>query len=147
MTNQTLHKLLKQTFPGDWILPDQTIAKGEIATYYEHAPYLMIGEQRMAVWSINKPKMRRWVVMGVKVQVHCTSRRELFNLLTHIAAEHALAPVYCGKAPVEPPAWAEDAFNDSARLAYLWADQEATEARVTLAESETVMRLLGDYKP
>jgi len=147
MTNQTLHKLLKRLYPADWILPDQTIAKGEIATYYEHAPYLMIGEQRMAVWSIVRPKMRRWVVMGAYRQVHCTSRRELFNLMPHIASEHALAPVYVGKAPVEPPVWAEDAFNDSARLAYLWADQEATQARTALSESETVMRLLGDYKP
>jgi hypothetical protein len=147
MTNEALHKLLNRLYPGDWILPDQTVSKGEIATYYEHAPYLMIGEQRMAVWSIVRPKMRRWVVMDVKSQVHCTSRRELLNLLPHIAANQALAPVYDGKAPVEPPAWAEDAFNDSARLAYLWADQAATEARVTLAESETVMRLLKDYKP
>ena len=147
MTNQALHKLLKQTFPGDWILPDQTVAKGEIATYYEHAPYLMIGEQRMAVWSINKPKLRRWIVMGTKHQEHFKSKRELFLFLPHIAAGQALAPIYAGKPPVEPPAWAKDAFKDSATLAYLWADQEATEARVTLAESETVMRLLEAYKP
>jgi hypothetical protein len=147
MTNQALHKLLKQTFPGDWILPDQTIAKGEITTYYEHAPYLMIGEQMMAVWSINKPKLRRWVVMGVKHQEHFTSKRELFRFLPDIAAGQALASVYAGKPPVEPPAWAVDAFNDKARLHYLWADQEATQARVALSEAETVMRLLGDYKP
>ncbi len=147
MTNQALYKLLKRLYPGDWILPDQTIAKGEIATYYEHAPYLMIGEQRMAVWGINKPKLRRWVVMGVKHQEHFKSKRELFLFLPHIAAGQALAPIYAGKPPVEPPAWAQDAFTDSARLAYLWANQEATEARVMLAESETVMRLLEDYKP
>ncbi len=147
MTNQALHKLLKQTFPGDWILPDQTIAKGEIATYYEHAPYLMIGEQRMAVWSIVRPKTKRWVVMGTKYQHHFTSKRELFLFLPHVASEHALAPVYTGKASVDPPTWAQDAHNDNARLHYLWADQEATEARATLAESETVMALLKEYKP
>ncbi len=147
MTNEALHKLLKRLYPGDWILPDQTVSKGEIATYYEHAPYLMIGEQRMAVWSIVRPKMRRWVVMGTKHQEQFTSKRELFLFLPRIAAKQALAPAYDGKAPVEPPAWAADAFKDSARLAYLWADQEATEARATLAESEMVMRLLGDYKP
>ena len=146
MTNQDLHKLLKQTFPGDWILPDQTVG-GPFVMYYEHAPYLMIGEQRMAVWSIVRPKMRRWVVMGTKHQKHFTSKRELFLFLPHIAAGHALVPVYAGKPPVEPPAWAKDAFKDSATLAYLWADQEATQARVTLAESETVMRLLERYKP
>ncbi len=147
MTNQALHKLLKRLYPGDWILPDQTVNEGEIATYYEHAPYLMIGEQRMAVWSINKPKLRRWVVMGVKHQEHFTSKRELFQFLPHIAAGQALAPVYSGKPPVEPPAWAADAFNDSSRLHYLWADQEATEARATLAESEAIMTLLKEYKP
>lgn len=143
MTNQVLHKLLKRTFPGDWILPDQTVKKGEIVTYYEHAPYLMIGEQRMAVWSVG----RRWIVMGTKHQEHFTSKRDLFLFLPHIAAGQALVPVYSGKPPVEPPAWAQDAFNDTARLYYLWADQEATEARVTLAESEKVMALLKEYKP
>ena len=143
MTNQALHKLLKQTFPGDWILPDQTGKDGLLATYYEHAPYLMIGEQRMAIWSVG----RRWCVQGVKSQTHFKSKEELFNLLPHFAAEHALTPVYDGKAPVEPPAWAKVAFNDTASLYYLWANQEAVQARVTLKDVETVMALLKEYKP
>ncbi len=143
MTNQVLHKLLKRTFPGDWILPDQIVKEGEITTYYEHAPYLMIGEQRMAVWSVG----RRWYIQDVKSQVRFKSKDELFHMIPHIAVEHAIAPVYNGKPFVEPPAWAQWAFNNAATLAYLWADQEATEARVTLAESEKVMALLKEYKP
>lgn len=143
MTNEDLHKLLKQTFPGDWILPDQTVKEGEITTYYEHAPYLMIGEQRMAVWSVG----RRWYIQDVKSQVRFKSKDELFYMIPHIAVEHAIAPVYTGNPPVEPPVWAQWAFNDAATLAYLWADQEATEARVTLSESEKVMSLLKEFKP
>jgi len=147
MTNQDLHKLLKRLYPGDWILPDQTVKDGEIATYYEHAPYLMIGEQRMAVWSIVRPKMRRWVVMGVIGQHHCTTKGELFGSLASVAAEHALAPVYRGKAPVEPPAWAQDTFDDMACLYYLRAAQQHSEAVKALSEAKTVLDLLKDYAP